>query len=133
LGQSHQFRDANIILQKEDIAEVRSHDHVLLQCLDIVLGSMCFRLNERHKEKEPGKHRRGKRTKAKEKIYKTILAEIRTIRPNFNIGANTGDDGIWENRWRHPYRHWCFQSKNAIYKGELTKRGQKKMRPINPT
>ena len=26
-----------------------------------------------------------------------------------------------------------FSVKNAIYKGELTKRGQKKMRPINPT
>lgn len=33
-------------IRKEDVADVCSHDHVLLQCADIVLGAMYFRLNE---------------------------------------------------------------------------------------
>jgi hypothetical protein len=60
------FQEANIRIADENITEVRSHDHVLLQCLDIVLGSMAFRLNDRHKQRVPGKRLRGKRTRAKE-------------------------------------------------------------------
>ena len=39
-----------------------------MQCLDIVLGAMAFRLNDMHKEKRPDTNRRGKRTIAKEKL-----------------------------------------------------------------
>ncbi len=133
LNSNNRFRNANIILSKENIAEVRSHEHVLLQCLDIVLGAICFRLNDKHKEKEPGKHRRRKRTVAKEKLYKTILSEIRKTRTYFNIGESTGTDGLIENRWHCVYSHWKFQSKETVYVKESTKGGQKKMRPTFPT
>lgn len=107
--QSHQrFRDARLQISNEDIAEVRSHDHVLLQCLDVVLGAMAFRLDDRHKDKPEGATRRGKRTVAKEKLYNAIRAEICTLRPNFNCGSNTGTDGDLFNLWRHAYRHWNF-------------------------
>ncbi|MEC5395322.1 hypothetical protein [Bergeyella sp. RCAD1439] len=81
-----------------------------MQCLDIVLGSMSFRLNDMHKEKLQGQSRRGKRTIAKEKLYKHINSLIREIRPNFNIGISTGIDGDALNRFSHPYRHWLFIS-----------------------
>ena len=73
------FNGSNILIDKQDITEIRSHDHVLIQCLDVVLGAITFRLNDKHKEKIPGKRIRGKRTRAKEKLYKAILKEIRTI------------------------------------------------------
>lgn len=110
LGLNHNpnFHNAGIRFQADQIAEVESHDHVLLQCLDVVLGAMAFRLNDKHKEKPPGKRRRGKRTIAKERLYKHIRARICQLYPNFNIGETTGKGGDWANLWLHPYRHWKF-------------------------
>ena len=109
-----EFRRAKISIDPQQIAEVKSHDHILLQCLDVVTGSMQFRLNDLHKAKIPGKNRRGKRTIAKEKLYKHISDRIRAIYPNFNIGISTGTQGDVTKRWSHPYRHWCFRPKNFI-------------------
>jgi len=63
-----------------------------------------------HLQKKEGELRRGKRTIAKEKLYKHINAKIRSIKPNFNIGITTGTDKV-EDRWNHPYRHWRFLPK----------------------
>lgn len=125
LQSNKKFRTARIKIAREDITEVRSHDHVLLQCLDIVLGAMAFRLNDKHKEKPPRQKRRGKRTRAKEALYKTILQEIRKIHPNFNIGVTTRTRTS-QGRWEDAYRHWLFQPKSAEYTAHLTKRGQRK-------
>ena len=114
-----------IDIKREDITEVHSHDHVLVQCLDIVLGSMSFRLNDKHKEKPAGATRRGKRTIAKEKLYKEILAEIRKIRPGFNIGMSTEVKSLAE-RWEKPYLHWAFVPKDEVFDSGLTKKQQKK-------
>lgn len=100
------FKGKNVYIRRRDIAEIDSKDHVLLQCLDIVLGAIAFRLNDLHKAKPPGQWKRGKRTIAKEKLYKHILKRIRRIHPNFNIGINTG--GTSQERWLHLYRHWKF-------------------------
>lgn len=126
LQENTRFKEARIRIAKEDITEVRSHDHVLLQCLDIVLGSIAFRLNDKHLEKLPGTRRRGKRTRAKEALYKLILAEIRKIRSGFNIGVSTSLRGDFANRWNDPYRHWLFVPKDFEYEDKLTKRGEKK-------
>jgi hypothetical protein len=126
LQKSKKFTTTNFILRKEDVTEIRSHDHVLLQCLDVVLGSIAFRLNDKHKEKPLGKTRRGKRTRAKEALYKTILGEIRKIHPSFNIGVTTSSRGNLKDRWENPYLHWRFQPKSAQYEAMLTKRGQRK-------
>ena len=135
LSQNRQFREANIRINHEDITEVRSHEHVLLQCLDIVLGAMAFRLNDRHKDKPPGKKRRGKRTIAKETLYKTILAEIRQIHPNFNVGVTTRTSNDPRRRWQDPYLHWCFTPRSAVFDSRLTKRRKKRdeKNPIWPT
>jgi hypothetical protein len=103
-----EFRLARIIFRKQNIAEVNSQQHRLLQCLDVVLGSMAFRLNDGHLEIPQGARRRGKRTVAKEKLYKHISQRIRLLLPGFNCGASTGLRGGLENRWLHPYRHWLF-------------------------
>ena len=108
LERNREFRAAGLKLGLSDIAEVDSKAHPLLQCADIVLGAIQFRLNDKHLEKPEGSRVRGKRTIAKERVYKHINSRIRLLRPRFNIGVNTSDDGDVRNRWRHPYRHWLF-------------------------
>lgn len=130
LGSSVTFRSVRLHLARQDITEVDSHDHVLLQCLDIVLGSICFRLNDKHKAKPEGKHRRGQTTVAKDDLRKHILKHIQSIRPRFNIGITTG--GGPEDRWAMPYRHWCFRPSEFAYDASKTKRGAKK-NPAEPT
>jgi hypothetical protein len=114
-------KNSTFRIEKQNIAEVSSHDHVLLQCMDVVLGSMSFKLNNKHKVKLPGKRTRGKRTIAKEKLYKYIYHEICSIRPHFNIGCTTGHYIYPESRWRDPYRHWCFKAREVEYREEYTK------------
>jgi hypothetical protein len=118
---SNQFREAKIFLTDQDISDVKSHDHDVLQCLDIVPGSMQFRLNEQHKVIPKGKKRRGKRTRAKEALYDHINKRVRAIYPNFNIGISTGTQGDRTNRWRHPYRHWVFMAKETEFVAGKTK------------
>lgn len=108
LNKSPGFRDAKIQLSADRISEIDSSKHVIAQGLDIVLGAMAFRLNDKHLEKPLNQKRRGKKTIAKEKLYKYINSRIRTIYPGFNIGVSTGTQGGIEDRWRHPYRHWLF-------------------------
>jgi hypothetical protein len=122
LQETPEFMHAGVMIAEEDITEVRSHDHVLVQCLDVVLGAMTFRLNDKHKERPPGATRRGARTLAKEKLYRSILQEIRRVYPSFNIGITTGVSGQRSRRWSDPYRHWSFIAAESVYDETLTKK-----------
>lgn len=125
LGLTKTKKWQSIDINREDITEVHSHNHVILQCLDIVLGAMSFRLNDKHKEIPKGARRRGKRTVAKEKLYKTILSEIRKIRPNFNIGVSTRTETPAD-RWRLPYMHWAFIPSDETFDSSLIKPRRRK-------
>jgi len=70
LESTRPFQLAKLKIRKDDIAEVDSKQHLPLQYLDLILGSMAFRLNDMYKEKLPGKRTLGERTKTKEKLYK---------------------------------------------------------------
>lgn len=114
LQYSDEFKQGNILIEKENITDVNSKKHIIMQGMDIILGSMKFRLNEEHKIIPEGKKRRGKKTIAKEKLYKHIRKRIGEILyPNFNIGISTGNRGDLSNRWNDPYRHWNFRSSNS--------------------
>jgi hypothetical protein len=125
LTKTKKWQDAGISIKREDITEVDSKDHVLLQCLDIVLGSMAFRLNDKQKERPVGQNRRGKRTIAKEKLYKTILGEIRKIHPGFNVGISTRINEL-SGRWNDQYLHWAFIPNDGFFDDTFTKHHQKK-------
>lgn len=115
-----------IVLAPENITEVRSHDHVLLQCLDIALGAIVFRLNDKHLEKPAGARVRGKKTMAKEQLYQAIHAHITKFRPRLNIGISTGLREPVHGRWSEPYLHWKFVPKGAVMDRTLTKPRHKK-------
>lgn len=105
----HPFKLNRLKIRKQDIIEVNSKRHLLVQLVDVVLGSICFRLNNKHREIPEGKKRRGKRTIAKEKLYKHIFKKIKEINPKFVLGTNTPTKRQ-EDYWLDLYRHWNFKS-----------------------
>ena len=100
------FRHIHIL--GDDIAEISSHNHVVLQCVDVILGAMYFRLNHLHKHIPEGQKRRGKRTVAKERLYNHIYRHINEIYPHFNIGISTGPHGTTCPSRDLKYSHWKF-------------------------
>ena len=123
---SHQpdLRRAKIEFPLDHVGEIDSHQHILAQCLDVVLGSMAFRLNDKHKDKPEGARTRGRRTLAKERVYKHINSLIRELQPGFNIGVSTGMHDGPASRWSQPYRHWLFVPRNATRDDSVTKKGK---------
>ena len=118
------YKAANIRIKKEDIQEVDSRKNLPLQMLDLVLGAICFRLNDKHKIKLEGTNRRGKRTVLKEKLYKQIYFRISQLRRGFNVGMSTGLSSPFE-IWTMPYRHWSFVPKMVEVDRGKTKKGRK--------
>ena len=102
--------NANVKIRREDITDVDSKKHVILQGMDIILGAMQFKLNRENKAVNPVTGKRGKKTRAKENVYRAIQKNITEIYPNFNVGITTGIRGDITNRWNDPYRHWSFQA-----------------------
>lgn len=113
LNNNEDFVRNCVKIRENDIIEVDSSKHLPLQLLDLILGAICFRLNNKHKVKQEETGRRGKRTILKEKLYKYIHSKICAIKPNFNIGESTGCDTYTE-RWSSPYRHWSFKPSGFI-------------------
>lgn len=107
------FENAHIKIRQDDICEVDSSKHILLQFMDLILGAICFRLNDKHKIKDPVTGRRGKRTILKEKVYKHIYSRIRDLHAGFNIGVSTGMSTP-KDRWDYPYSHWSFRPSGYV-------------------
>ncbi|WP_332453357.1 DUF3800 domain-containing protein [Chryseobacterium aquaticum] len=108
------FLDSNIKISEQQISEVDSRNHIIMQNLDVVLGAMSAKLNKAFNEINIETGKRGNRTIAKEKVYKHINNRIRLIYPNFNIGITTGKQSNFENILIMPYRHWVFMGKNSV-------------------
>lgn len=110
LPSSYGFVSSPVVIREGDVAEVNSHEHVILQCLDVVLGAMYYKLNQLNLvTSEDGMHR-GKRTVAKEKLFEHIYRHIKDIFPDFDIAETTElkqSDSVLS-YWEDPYRHWRF-------------------------
>ena len=115
MGLNKHLKIKNINLPSDNISEVVSHKHVILQCVDIVTGAMSFKLNKKHLIKPDGQRVRGKKTIAKEDLYVHINKKIRNLYPSFafNIGVSTGWHDGEESLWSMPYRHWRFVAKES--------------------
>ena len=129
LNELKTFQKANIHINDGDVAEINSKKHLPLQVMDVMLGSMCFRLNDKHKERGiDGK--RAKRNIVKERLYKYIRTKIWELHPGFNIGVTTPitkQSDLWE----RPYLHWNFVPKNFKKNEELTKHHKTETAPYN--
>ena len=111
LPRTESYSDSPIEIRSGDVAEIHSHNHVLLQCLDIVLGAMFYRLNDLHLAVPEGQKARGKRTIAKDKLFNNIIEHINEVMPNFNIYETTDeyDNKVPDCYWNHAYRHWRYK------------------------
>ncbi|MBN1040053.1 DUF3800 domain-containing protein [Clostridium botulinum] len=116
------FKDNNIKIPLENITDVNSKKHIILQGMDVILGAIKFKLNNEHKFIPEGSRRRGKKTIAKEKLYKHINSRINRIYPNFNIGMSTGMHSDKSRTWKDRYRHWKFISSNYQIDESKTKK-----------
>ncbi|EPS1224427.1 DUF3800 domain-containing protein [Burkholderia cenocepacia] len=127
LNKNADFRSGRIVLKEDQIAEVDSKEHVIMQSLDVIMGAIQFRLNDKHKEKPEGSRVRGKRTIAKEKVYKRVNQLIRDLYPGylFNIGISTGQRDVGPHAsWDDPYRHWLFKSVDLEIRPQYAKNKQ---------
>lgn len=120
------FRTAGVKFEKSEITGVSSHDHVIMQGLDIILGAIQSRLNEVHTKPIPPAKRRSKKAKAKAQVYKKIKERVCEIYPNFNFGVSTGSQSL-ESRFKHHYRHWNFVSSGSTLDRSRAKSKRKKM------
>lgn len=116
------WKRAGFSIDYEDITDVNSKDHNILQALDVVLGGIQSRLNEKHTRVVPPAKRRTKRARAKDLVYKRIKDRIFALYPNFNVGISTGTPDGPEDRFKHPYRHWLFLPANAKLDKSQTKK-----------
>ncbi len=121
---NYELKQSNIEIT--EIVEIDSKKHVIQQCMDIILGSMNFKLNDFDKIKDEETGKRSKRTIAKEKLYKVINRNIRDIRKGFNVGISTSKDGDVTNTWKQSYRHWNFISRYSHFDETLTKKSSRK-------
>lgn len=122
LKENTSFKRRNVYIVPSGIAEVDSKKHLPLQVMDLILGAMCFRLNNKHKFKDALTGKRPKRTICREKLYKHIQKKICVLTERqFNIGESTGISNISE-RWEMPYRHWSFVPYSSTITDEYNKR-----------
>ena len=126
LNNDSEFKEKGIRFVDKGISEVDSKSHLPLQFMDVILGAICFKLNEKDKLKSDGDERPGKRTilKLKLKLYKHINQKIREIYPDFNIGISTPIK-LESDRWFQVYRHWSFKPKHHVRNLTRTKRAKK--------
>lgn len=108
---------SGILIEPQTISEIDSREYILLQCVDIVLGAMAFRLNDLHLVKPTGKRIRGKRTIAKDRLYRHILDEVRTLYAEKGVMNYDPKNGkhftnFPHDSWTDAYRHWRFKPKN---------------------
>lgn len=116
------WQRANFSIAYEDITDVNSKEHNVLQALDVILGGIQSRLNEKHTKPIAPARRRSKRARAKGAVYDAIKRRIFSLYPNFNVGISTGHSGGLTDRWTDPYRHWLFMPSAAQEDATRTKK-----------
>ena len=92
----------------EDITDVDSKKHNILQAPRCCLGRHAVSLEREANQPVPPAKRRSKRARAKAKVYDAIKARIFDLYPNFNVGVSTAATNGLHMRFEHPYRHWLF-------------------------
>ncbi len=91
-----------VLLYKSRIEEVNSKDHIILQCINVILGVIDFYLNTTEEEKG------SKRGIAKMKLFKTIHQHILSLCPEFDFNKSTGYFKCLK-AWNSSYKHLVFK------------------------
>ena len=114
----------------KEITEVDSAKDDIMQIVDIILGSIQFKLNKQNEVKQDvvAKNgtvvkRAGKRTEAKIKSWNLIKERIQNLPPKtqykfFSFGQTTGQARDLDRIRNDLYRHWMFQAYEAKFVGK---------------
>lgn len=92
----------HVRLIEKDIEEVDSKKHMVLQCMDVVMGMIDFCLNSTSEERE------SKRGQAKMYVCKHIFAKIREIHPEFIVDITTPPLYSYKG-WVDSYKHFTYK------------------------
>ena len=99
------FFDCNkVVLQAQDIEEVDSRKHPILQCVDVLIGIVDFALNSSAED------RTSKRGKAKWQVWKFVESKIYEIHPDLILDATTKPIKSHKG-WLDPYKHFVYTKK----------------------
>ena len=91
----------DIMLSRQRIEEVDSKKHIILQCVDVIVGLIDFYLNDT----EHNNISKSKRWYAKNKVLTVLLSYIEELHPNFDFYTTTRPiRGI--NAWLDKYKHF---------------------------
>lgn len=96
-----------------EVGDVESRNHVILQCVDLIIGAVGYKLNKEYKAAP--RSRRSKTAHAKIPLYERIRHSLGRIDMNergtraFSIGVSTGQELDRADRWRHKFRQWDFR------------------------
>lgn len=119
-------------LRYKDITEVDSAQDDIMQIVDIILGSIQFKLNKQNEVKQVITSKKGtlvkktgKRTGAKIQSWNLIKARIQDLPPEtqyrfFTFGQTTGEAHSLNRIRNDLYRHWMFQAYDAKFVGKVT-------------
>lgn len=98
----------DVIITRQRIEEVDSKKHIILQCVDVIVGLIDFCLNNQKVDK--GK---SKRWFAKNKVLTVLLSYIEEMHPNFVLYKTTRPiRGI--NAWLDKYKHFVYEKTKKI-------------------
>lgn len=106
LNNNNKINANKVNLKLDDIAEVDSKNHIILQCVDVIVGLVDFYLNSNKNE-----IKNSKRALAKLKVWNKVYENIKVIDNNFNILETTKP--VFSNRgWKKVYAHFVYHKKN---------------------
>ena len=101
-----------------NVTAVESEKHIILQCVDLIIGAVGYKLNKKYKAKTG--HRRSRSAVAKIELWERIRDRLGAIdmgergTHSFAVGVNTGTGPEATNRWRHKFRQWDFRVPGAF-------------------
>lgn len=97
-------RGNKVKLVADDIEEVDSKKHMILQCMDVIMGLVDFQLNATKEERE------SKRGQARTCVWKYVLGKIEEIHEDFVLTETTKP--LHSNKgWKDLYKHFVFKHK----------------------
>lgn len=92
----------HVTLDAKDIEEVDSKKHIILQCMDVIMGLVDFALNSKEEDFKT------KRGQAKTFVWKYVASKILEIHPNFIIDETTKP--LYSNKgWLDGYKHFVYK------------------------
>lgn len=98
--------DTNKVYTSDDrMEEVDSKKHIILQCVDVIVGLTDFILNTSNDD-----IKKSERAKARYEVWKCIESNILAINPNFELTRTT--QPVYSHKaWQSSYRHFVYRQK----------------------